>query len=142
MAKNKVNIDPNPITDYEHEKIIPFIKNALVQRHVRGYVTEISGRKMLEALKKKGNIKLSDARLRKLIYEIRQQGFKPINGRTHVLIANYRGYRLCSDPKIVRENLYSLEDRVRTQNGTIEAVRRDLVKMEQETQSKLYEKQK
>ncbi len=128
MLKNKisVNVDPHPITEHEKIVVLPFIKTALLKRHLAGHTKEITGRKMIELLTLKAGIKLADSRLRKILYHIRQDGFPLTNGRKFFLCSTHNGYKLSSDPKILQEFIDKEQNRINAQQLTVDAAKRDL----------------
>lgn len=128
-----------PITERERNVIIPIIKKSLIGLYLRGVKTPINSTRMLTTLQKSRGIKLSPARLRKLLYHITIEGFGIITGNVVVLCSNNLGYFMSDDPKIVREYIESLKLRTSTQLHKIQSVERDLATIEERKQLSIHQ---
>lgn len=131
------NIEADAITEWEKINVIPILKKGLIQRHLAGRTNEISGSVLREQLQRKHGVKLSNARLRKLLYHVTIEGLPEYGGNKFVLCANHKGYYLTRSPRKVREYLKSLRDRVETQMFKIEAIERDVKYIESKAQQKM-----
>lgn len=91
------------LTEYEYKVVMPILVEGLKKKI--GKSKAITNNKICSALKEKG-YKVTEPRIRKIIYFIRQYNAVPM------LIASSKGYWVTNDINEVKDWLESLESRI------------------------------
>ena len=124
MIKNFEN-ETQPLTDYEHNVLLPVILRGLETK--KGRATAVTNKYIVSALK--GNYKLNEARIRKIINHIRTNDLIP------GLIATSEGYFIAeteSELLEYEESLKGREDAIRAVRLAIARQRRTIYKQERQ----------
>lgn len=116
----------------EEKKILPIVVNGL--KKCIGKEKAYTNKAITQAIKMRYHIKVSDARLRKIIQYIRTKDLVPL------LIASSKGYYVSNDKEEIREYINSLNQRLNSIKSTAISMKRQYVnRFEGEGQSNMFQ---
>ena len=116
----------------EEKRILPIVVNGL--KKCTGKHKAFTNKSITKAIENRYDIKVSDARLRKIIQYIRNNDLVPL------LIASSKGYYVSNDKEEIRDYINSLNQRLNSIKSTAVSMKRQYVsRFEGEGQSNMFQ---